>query len=177
MNDVISFTFLQISFLHVSHHTIMPFTAWFATKYAPMVTTGLTPALNSFVHVIMYTYYYKASEGVQLNWIKQHITRIQLIQFMIISIHAAHLILMPNCDYPKWFACIQLAHGLFFIYTFSEFYRKAYKEKPKSISNEVYNNSNTITEKLFNEMNCCTYKQYFFYKLIVQVRCRKMLIE
>ena len=100
----------------------------------------------------MYTYYYKASQGVQLNWIKQYITTMQLVQFVIISIHAAHLIMMPTCDYPKWFACIELAHGLFFIYTFSDFYKKAYNEKPaingKSSSNDkVINGNNNVKTK------------------------------
>ena len=132
----------------------MPFTAWFATKYAPVVATGLTPALNSLVHVIMYTYYYKASQGVQLNWIKQYITTMQLVQFVIISIHAAHLILMPNCDYPKWFACIELAHGLFFIYTFSDFYKKAYNTTSKSKTNGKSNaKSNGIKNNNNNKSN------------------------
>lgn len=77
----------------------------------------------------MYYYYYKASQGVQLNWIKKHITQMQLIQFMIISVHALHLIVNLSCDYPKWFACVELSQGLFFIYTFSDFYRKSYTKK------------------------------------------------
>ncbi|KAJ6640089.1 Elongation of very long chain fatty acids protein 1 [Pseudolycoriella hygida] len=140
----------QLTFLHVSHHAIMPFTAWFATKYAPVVTTALTPILNSFVHMVMYTYYYKVSKGVELSWIKQYITIMQLVQFVIITAHAAHLMLMPSCDYPKWFASIELAHGLFFIYTFSGFYRNAYSKR---------NNQSVSVETNDRTTEICTIKQ------------------
>ena len=85
----------QITFLHVTHHCLMPITCYVGLKFVPYGNTGFTPLINSFVHVVMYFYYYLAALGPQYQnylWWKQYITgRFQRIYFCfkpIISFHS-----------------------------------------------------------------------------------------
>lgn len=72
----------QITFLHLYHHTVMPMISWGATKYYPGGHGTLIGVINSFVHIIMYTYYMMAAMGPQyqkyLFW-KKHITTLQMV--------------------------------------------------------------------------------------------------
>lgn len=72
----------QITFLHMYHHTVMPMISWGATKYYPGGHGTLIGVINSFVHIIMYTYYMFAACGPQfqkyLFW-KRHITTLQMV--------------------------------------------------------------------------------------------------
>lgn len=67
----------QITFLHVTHHCLMPITCYVGLKFVPYGNTGFTPIINSFVHVIMYFYYYLAALGPHMQkylWWKNYIT-------------------------------------------------------------------------------------------------------
>ncbi|KOB68634.1 Elongation of very long chain fatty acids protein [Operophtera brumata] len=71
----------QITFLHLYHHTVMPMISWGATKYYPGGHGTLIGVVNSFVHIIMYTYYMFAAFGPRfqryLFW-KKYITTLQM---------------------------------------------------------------------------------------------------
>lgn len=95
----------QITFLHLYHHTVMPMISWGCTKYYPgghgtfigmscrvggmsrfrvFVTCILlgTGTINSFVHIIMYSYYLLSAMGPQLQkylWWKKYITNMQMV--------------------------------------------------------------------------------------------------
>ena len=67
----------QVTFLHVTHHSIMPITCYVGMKFVPYGNTGFTPLINSFVHVVMYFYYYLACLGPEYKkylWWKNWIT-------------------------------------------------------------------------------------------------------
>lgn len=67
----------QITLLHVTHHCLMPITCYVGLKFVPYGNTGFTPLINSFVHVIMYFYYYLAALGPGMQnylWWKKYIT-------------------------------------------------------------------------------------------------------
>lgn len=72
----------QITFLHMYHHTVMPMISWGATKYYPGGHGTLIGVMNSFVHIIMYTYYMFAAMGPKyqrwFSW-KRHITTLQMV--------------------------------------------------------------------------------------------------
>lgn len=74
----------QITFLHMYHHTVMPMISWGATKYYPGGHGTLIGVINSFVHIIMYTYYMFSAMGPQfqryLFW-KKYITTLQMVRF------------------------------------------------------------------------------------------------
>lgn len=108
--------------------------------------------INSFVHIIMYTYYMMAAMGPEYQkylWWKSYITNIQMvrwkkeifsktfpiqkfqnfqIQFGMAFLHSAQL-LWTDCGYPRWSVCFTLPNAIFFYMLFNDFYHKSYKGK------------------------------------------------
>ncbi|KAI1299201.1 Elongation of very long chain fatty acids protein 1 [Halotydeus destructor] len=122
----------QVTPLHVSHHVIMPFTVFVGLKFIPNSSTLFTVIVNSFVHTVMYAYYYLASLGPQMQrhlWIKKYITVVQLIQFALVFSHAAHLLFNSSCSYPRWISTLEMMESLYFMYTFGKFYLRTYIQK------------------------------------------------
>lgn len=118
----------QITFLHMYHHTVMPMISWGATKYYPGGHGTLIGVINSFVHIIMYSYYMLAAMGPGLRkylfW-KKYITTLQMLQFCIAFLHSSQL-LFYDCGYPRWSVCLTLPNAIFFYFLFADFYNKAY---------------------------------------------------
>nr|QKO01438.1 fatty acid elongase 4 [Locusta migratoria] len=168
----------QVSNLHVIHHGCMPMSVWMGLKFAPgghswigikWVPSGSTflPAMaNSFIHVLMYTYYGLSALGpavAKYLWWKKYLTILQLIQFttaMVMGING----IRSGCDFPIWMQYTLVIYMMSFIALFGNFYAKAYMAKGskvfdgnessyrKCISQEVHQNgftshtSNGITE-------------------------------
>ena len=74
----------QISFLHVFHHASMTFLSDYGYNYAPWPPIAFGMALNSGVHIVMYSYYaMKAFLPLQeIAW-KKRITQLQILQFVL----------------------------------------------------------------------------------------------
>ncbi|XP_030755503.1 elongation of very long chain fatty acids protein 4-like isoform X1 [Sitophilus oryzae] len=118
----------QISFLHLWHHCLMVIVTWMAVKYIPGGQLGIVGLVNSFVHIILYSYYFLAALGPSFQkylWWKKYLTRFQLIQFCLIFLHSS-LIFVTDCDYPKWAVTICLPNAIFFYYLFYDFYKTSY---------------------------------------------------
>uniref|UniRef100_A0A182PR35 Elongation of very long chain fatty acids protein n=1 Tax=Anopheles epiroticus TaxID=199890 RepID=A0A182PR35_9DIPT len=80
----------QITFLHTYHHAGMVAATYIFTKFLAGSHATLLGLINSFVHVIMYFYYFLTSFKPELKksiWWKRHITQVQLIQFAILMLH------------------------------------------------------------------------------------------
>lgn len=98
-------------------------------------TSFLNPSglVNSFVHTVMYGYYFLTSYKPELKnsiWWKKHITQLQLLQFTLFTIHFS-VPLFTACTYPKVPLVIGLLQNIFMTVLFSDFYYKAYiKKKP-----------------------------------------------
>ncbi|XP_055597861.1 elongation of very long chain fatty acids protein AAEL008004 [Uranotaenia lowii] len=121
----------QISFLHLYHHTVMPMISWGATKYYPGGHGTFIGVINSFVHIVMYTYYMMAAMGPQFHkylWWKKYITDLQMVQFGMAFMHSAQL-LWTDCGYPRWSVCFTLPNAIFFYMLFNDFYKKTYVSK------------------------------------------------
>ncbi|XP_047515659.1 elongation of very long chain fatty acids protein 7-like [Pieris napi] len=137
----------QITFLHLYHHTVMPMISWGATKYYPGGHGTLIGVINSFVHIIMYSYYMMAALGPKyqryLFW-KKYITTMQMLQFCITFIHSSQL-LFYECGYPRWSVVFTLPNSIFFYYLFYDFYYKAYGKPVKKaiVANGSVNESKT----------------------------------
>ncbi|CAB3228029.1 unnamed protein product [Arctia plantaginis] len=128
----------QISTLHLYHHTMVLLSAWLACKFFPVGPLILVGTLNSFVHVLMYTYYFLAGLGPQYQkylWWKKHLTLIQLIQFSIIIAHNVNA-LFHDCNYPKLVHVFLISNALLLTYMFGNFYHNSYV-KVKSKKTEV----------------------------------------
>nr|CAI5858354.1 unnamed protein product [Callosobruchus analis] len=76
----------QVSFLHLYHHTLMPICAWIGVTFLPGGHGTLLGVINSFIHVIMYTYYFLSSLGPQYQkylWWKKHVTILQMVSYIL----------------------------------------------------------------------------------------------
>lgn len=120
----------HISFLHVFHHSVMPFVAWAGLKYVPYPMAGWALGINSLVHIFMYTYYALAAGGYRPKW-KKLMTQLQMMHFITICIHGLHLILfvLPggNCvEFPNLIAFLEMLIGAIFFGLFTHFYVLTY---------------------------------------------------
>ncbi|XP_034559765.1 elongation of very long chain fatty acids protein 1a [Notolabrus celidotus] len=121
----------QITFLHIFHHSVMPWTWWWGVSLTPVGGMGSFHALvNSAVHVIMYFYYFLSAAGPRFKkylWWKKYMTAIQLTQFVMVSVHISQYYFMEKCDYqiPLWIHLIWM-YGVFFFLLFSNFWIQAY---------------------------------------------------
>lgn len=139
----------QITFLHVFHHSFMPWSWWWGVSMTPAGGMGTFHAMvNSMVHVIMYFYYGLSAAGPRFQkylWWKKYMTAIQLTQFILVSVHISQYYFMEKCDYqvPLWIHLIWM-HGVFFLILFSNFWIQAYikgNRLPAAESNATMNGS------------------------------------
>jgi len=123
--------FQQMSFLHVLHHGVMPFTMWFGIRYSPSGSLIFGPMLNAFVHFLMYFYYAVAALGPEYRkylWWKKYMTSLQLVQFVLVVLQTSYLV-MSDCGCPKVIALMQLSTcGIFFV-LFWNFFAVTYNKK------------------------------------------------
>ncbi|KAG9509752.1 Elongation of very long chain fatty acids protein, partial [Fragariocoptes setiger] len=121
----------HISTLHVIHHGIMPMSVWWGVKFTPGGHSTFFAFINSFVHVLMYTYYGIAAIGPHMYkylWWKRYMTALQMIQFVIIFVHSFQL-LFRACNYPRGFMWFIGFHAIMFWFLFMNFYKLEYKHR------------------------------------------------
>ncbi|XP_035723144.1 elongation of very long chain fatty acids protein AAEL008004-like isoform X3 [Vespa mandarinia] len=134
----------HVSALHVIHHGCMPMSVWFGVKFTPGGHSTFFGLLNTFVHIVMYTYYLLAALGPRIQpylWWKKYLTALQMIQFVLIMIHAFQLLFI-DCDYPKAFVWSIGMHAIMFFFLFNKFYQQNYQQKKtikKMTSNGIAN--------------------------------------
>lgn len=139
----------QISFLHVYHHGLMPLAAWIAVRWLPGGHGTLLGVINSFVHIIMYTYYMLAAFGPQMQpylWWKKYLTSLQLLQFVIVGIHNG-LVLFNGCNFPKFPVVLLVINAGVFIYLFGSFYVATYMKSRNVEKKYEENDSETVKDK------------------------------
>ena len=114
----------QITALHVIHHSVMPAFSWYGVKFTPGGHCTLFILINSFIHVVMYTYYLLAAMGPKYQkylWWKKHLTAMQLVQFTVVFSHNA-LALINGCNYSINAIYVQCFMSMVFLGLFSNFY-------------------------------------------------------
>ncbi|KAG0409973.1 hypothetical protein HPB47_012920 [Ixodes persulcatus] len=119
----------HVSFLHVSHHAIVVFNCWYGLAYGADGQPALGICINSFIHVIMYSYYFLSLLGPTLHpylWWKRHLTQLQLVQFGIMFIHGL-IPLFIDCGYPRFHVAIGFAELIVITTSFLRFYVSAYR--------------------------------------------------
>lgn len=100
----------QISFLHLYHHTVMPLISWGCTKYFPGGHGTFIGVVNSFVHIIMYSYYMMAAMGPKYQkylWWKKYITTLQLVK---------RFISIENILIWRTYFLVTILHSIFALY-------------------------------------------------------------
>lgn len=137
----------QVTFLHVFHHTIMPWTWWFGVKFAAGGLGTFHALLNTAVHVVMYTYYGLCALGPAYQkylWWKKYLTSLQLVQFLIITIHISQYFFIEDCKYQfPVFVYIIMSYGCIFLLLFLHFWYRAYtkgQRLPKTVKNGICKN-------------------------------------
>ncbi|CAN8027890.1 unnamed protein product [Ixodes persulcatus] len=124
--------FTHISTLHVIHHGMMPMSVWWGVKFTPGGHSTFFAFVNSFVHILMYFYYGLAAIGPNMAkylWWKQHMTTIQMVQFIAIFVHSFQLLFRPDCNYPRGFMWWIGFHAIMFWFLFWDFYKNTYFAK------------------------------------------------
>lgn len=122
----------QVTKLHVFHHSFVPLICWTYLKYHPGKTVAFFPLVNTFVHSIMYTYYFLATFGRSIQpylWWKKYLTSLQIIQFVLILVQLATIPLSSNekCQYPRGFLYVAFAGAILFLWLFYTYYIETYK--------------------------------------------------
>ncbi|XP_062125635.1 elongation of very long chain fatty acids protein F-like [Drosophila sulfurigaster albostrigata] len=131
----------QITALHLLHHLYMPISGYFIIRFngfgGHIIVTGI---LNLFVHIIMYSYYYFASQRPNIKrnlWWKQYITILQMVQFVIIFVHCIWTLSQPKCEVSRFLIYMVIFMSVIMFIMFTNFFIHAYVS-PKN---------HTITEK------------------------------
>lgn len=107
-------------------------TAHHLFRFVPGGHESLGALLNTFIHVVMYTYYALAALGPHMQpylWWKRHLTKMQMIQFSIVVGHSCLLLFKNDCGYPIAQSAITTGFMIMFLVLFGQFYSKSYKEK------------------------------------------------
>ncbi|KAK5644305.1 hypothetical protein RI129_005775 [Pyrocoelia pectoralis] len=121
----------QLSFLHIYHHSSMVFNWYLGVLYSPGGQATLSVILNSFVHVIMYTYYLLSALGVQKYlWWKKYLTQLQLLQFIIILLHLVFGTI-NGCQKPIWLVYFTFLYLWSMVFLFLNFYATTYDNDRK----------------------------------------------
>lgn len=129
----------QLSFLHCFHH-VMIMWAWVVPcKLFNGGDIWFGAWANSFIHVLMYGYYFLAAIKVPCPWKKQ-MTQMQLAQFCICFAHAT-MVLWYN-SVPWHIAIIQHCVMIAMLIMFRDFYKKSYASKKSAAGGEKMNNQN-----------------------------------
>lgn len=114
--------------------------------------------LNTFVHIVMYTYYLFAAMGPQFQkylWWKKYLTGLQMVQFIAIMVHAFQLLFI-DCNYPRAFVWWIGMHAVMFFFLFNEFYKSTYKGR------RVINN-------YYQLIIITAFFEILYYKLLIHV--------
>lgn len=120
----------DIIFLHWYHHSIVMAMTWAWLEY-DMVFGGWGMLANTFVHVIMYLYYFLCSIKVRVpNVFKKSITTIQIIQFAISFvlgvIYKFYALTGPCIGADNYAFEFSLLCNLSFFILFNNFFTKNY---------------------------------------------------
>lgn len=129
-----SHSILQVSFLHVYHHTSISFAWWWGIKVFPGGDSYFGALLNSWIHVMMYSYYTLSLLKIPCPW-KRFLTQAQLLQFTAVLIYTAWSISLVPDGTPfivKSSYLVQCLEMTSLFVLFLHFYRKAYFQKKAS---------------------------------------------
>lgn len=156
--DTIFFTlrkkYNQITFLHVFHHAFVPMYAYWILRTAPARFNIFIIFINSFIHILMYFYYFLAtfqerpvastSSKIQerppknrrfimfvinkLLMFKKYMTQLQILQFFLLAFYVLFTSLRTNqCGVPGTYVVSNMLLAATFIGLFVHFYLVAYR--------------------------------------------------
>lgn len=116
----------QVSTLHVYHHISTVALLWIFLKYSGGMMELFIPAVNSLVHIIMYSYYFISSfKNFQKSskLVKPFITFIQIIQLVLML---GQCIAAIYCNVSRTPFILQIINISLLLVMFVKFYIKTY---------------------------------------------------
>jgi len=116
----------QLSFLHMYHHTLLIWSWAFVCKMPCCADSYFGACVNSFIHIIMYSYYFMALLKIKCPW-KKYITQAQMLQFLTCAAHSFYILYFGTC--PPSLPLLQLFVMVNMFVLFAQFYMKAYASK------------------------------------------------
>ncbi|XP_015974302.1 elongation of very long chain fatty acids protein 2 isoform X2 [Rousettus aegyptiacus] len=121
----------QITFLHVYHHASMFNIWWCVLNWIPCGQSFFGPTLNSFIHILMYSYYGLSvfPSMHRYLWWKKYLTQAQLVQFVLTITHTMSAVVKP-CGFPFGCLIFQSSYMLTLVILFLNFYFQTYRKKP-----------------------------------------------
>ncbi|XP_012590112.1 PREDICTED: elongation of very long chain fatty acids protein 2 [Condylura cristata] len=121
----------QITFLHVYHHASMFNIWWCVLNWIPCGQSFFGPTLNSFIHILMYSYYGLSvfPSMHKYLWWKKYLTQAQLVQFLLTITHTLSAVVRP-CGFPRGCLLFQSSYMLSLVVLFLNFYVQTYRKKP-----------------------------------------------
>ncbi|XP_057349908.1 elongation of very long chain fatty acids protein 2 isoform X1 [Manis pentadactyla] len=121
----------QITFLHVYHHASMFNIWWCVLNWIPCGQSFFGPTLNSFIHILMYSYYGLSvfPSMHKYLWWKKYLTQAQLVQFLLTITHTMSAVVKP-CGFPFGCLIFQSSYMLTLVILFLNFYVQTYRKKP-----------------------------------------------
>ncbi|XP_041976089.1 elongation of very long chain fatty acids protein AAEL008004-like [Aricia agestis] len=120
----------QVSVLHVYHHCGILLYSWamlyFKFTALSIIVLGF---LNTFVHLVMYSYYAVSTfpEIAKYIWWKKYITKMQMIQFVLIMMYVVFEYCTSPCLFSNKLLVTFLINLSLVLYLFMDFYKKSYK--------------------------------------------------
>ncbi|XP_026525669.1 elongation of very long chain fatty acids protein 2 [Notechis scutatus] len=119
----------QITFLHVYHHATMFNIWWCVMNWIPCGQSFFGPTLNSFIHILMYSYYGLSviPSMRKYLWWKKYLTQAQLIQFLLTITHTLSAAVKP-CGFPFGCLIFQVSYMATLVVLFINFYVKTYRK-------------------------------------------------
>lgn len=124
-------SYKQITVLHVYHHLMMVIGCYLVLRFYG--TGGHVNSLgmvNSFVHTVMYFYYFLSAlyPGIKASiWWKKYITITQLVQFVTLFFYANYVLwFSKGCGYSKFLLIVQIFQAVVMMYMFGNFYVQTY---------------------------------------------------
>lgn len=120
--------FSHISVLHVLHHFLVVLSGWLWITFGGDGQVMMGICFNSFIHIIMYSYYFLAALGPKIQkylWWKKYLTRLQIFQFFFLTLHVS-IPIFYDCGYPKILTILATAQGMLGLGLFINFYINAY---------------------------------------------------
>ena len=122
----------------------MPIYGYVMVRWLPGGHETFGGTLNSLIHVFMYSYYFLASLGPQMQkylWWKKYLTGLQMIQFVIVFTRSLIVITgIVECGFPRFFSLISASITVLFFAMFVQFYRDTYRQK-NNVKNSSTNKS------------------------------------
>lgn len=123
----------QVSFLHVYHHTSIAWAWWAGLMCWPGGDAYFGALLNSWIHVMMYSYYTLSLLKIPCPW-KKYLTVCQLIQFSTVIAYTGlsfyRISQLEDTTWKNYLAhSIQVFEMSSLFILFMHFYRKTYNKK------------------------------------------------